>query len=120
MAKQRGLGKGLSSLIPTAGPGIEENDPTSIPCEELSPNPFQPRREIPAESLEGLIASVKEHGVLQPILVRPTEDGIRDTEVTGVQTCALPIFQFKTDNDDLFGFTLEEIESCAVDRKSVV
>lgn len=75
MAKQRGLGKGLSSLIPTAGPGIEENDPTSIPCEELSPNPFQPRREIPAESLEGLIASVKEHGVLQPILVRPTEDG---------------------------------------------
>jgi ParB family chromosome partitioning protein len=81
MSKQRGLGKGLSSLIPTA-PSHEnaseeprEKTPEfAIPCDALSPNPFQPRRSIIPEQLQELASSIKEHGVIQPILVRKTGD----------------------------------------------
>jgi ParB family chromosome partitioning protein len=83
MAKQRGLGKGLSVLIPTATQKevveeiqIEAPKPKETPlmmaCDELSPNPFQPRRVIQPAQLEELAASIKEHGVIQPILIRKT------------------------------------------------
>ncbi|MDR3279141.1 MAG: ParB/RepB/Spo0J family partition protein [Synergistaceae bacterium] len=87
MAKQRGLGKGLSVLIPTGAPEVEEA-PTHTPqppveqrfllvaeCDSLSPNPFQPRHTIEEDSLENLAASIKEHGVIQPILVRHSQMG---------------------------------------------
>ncbi|MDR1509512.1 MAG: ParB/RepB/Spo0J family partition protein [Synergistaceae bacterium] len=79
MAKQRGLGKGLSVLIPVGAleneaPSNENNsEKTSVnfvSCDLLSPNPYQPRRNIYNEQLEDLSASIKEHGVIQPILVR--------------------------------------------------
>jgi ParB family chromosome partitioning protein len=79
MAKQRGLGKGLSVLIPTGTLENEkpssENDSekfsaTMLPCDSLTPNPYQPRRNIDDSQLENLSASIKEHGVIQPILVR--------------------------------------------------
>ncbi len=70
MAK-RGLGKGLSSLIPSieqagGGPWLEV-----VPIKEVLPNPHQPRRNIDSESFQELVSSVKEHGVIQPIVVRP-------------------------------------------------
>jgi ParB family chromosome partitioning protein len=79
MAKQRGLGKGLSVLIPT---GTLENKETPIennsskdaiimlPCDSLTPNPYQPRHNIDDTQLDDLSDSIKEHGVIQPILVR--------------------------------------------------
>lgn len=82
MAKQRGLGKGLSSLIPTAErpePAAEPlavaeapqaADVSTLPLNTLETSPFQPRKALNAEQLAGLAASIKEHGIIQPILVR--------------------------------------------------
>jgi ParB family chromosome partitioning protein len=79
MARSSGLGKGLSSIIPTAE--LSETDTTrgavlsDIPVASVSPNPNQPRVHFDEESLTELAASIAEMGVLQPILVRPTEGG---------------------------------------------
>jgi ParB family chromosome partitioning protein len=70
--RHSGLGRGLASLIPQrAQPsGIAE-----IPVDQVRPNPRQPRQRFDAEELEALAASIREHGVLQPILVTETLDG---------------------------------------------
>ncbi len=66
---KRGLGRGIDSLIPPVEP--EPGEATvEVAVSEIDPNPFQPRREFSQESLEELAASVKEHGVLQPLIVR--------------------------------------------------
>ena len=79
MARRSGLGKGLSSLIPPgeAEPG-ESNAGAflrDVPVGDVSPNPHQPRVHFDEESLAELTASIQQLGVLQPILVRPTDDG---------------------------------------------
>ncbi|UDY34351.1 ParB/RepB/Spo0J family partition protein [Dermatobacter hominis] len=79
MARKGGLGRGLTSLIP-AGAGEDTDTVTSaglteVPVESIRPNPMQPRRSFDEESLEGLSDSIKELGVLQPVLVRELDDG---------------------------------------------
>ena len=67
------LGRGLSALIPqrTAGqPG-----PVEIPLDRIRPNPYQPRRRFDEAEMATLVASIREHGILQPILVVETIDG---------------------------------------------
>lgn len=76
MERRSGLGKGLGSLIPPQGvhaptPGLRE-----VPVDAIRPNPNQPRRHFDEDALAGLAASVRELGVLQPILVRIVEDGV--------------------------------------------
>jgi ParB family transcriptional regulator, chromosome partitioning protein len=72
MTPQRGgLGRGLSALIP----GAEEGGLLEIPVAAIVPNPRQPREEFNQESLEGLAASIREVGVLQPIVVRRENGG---------------------------------------------
>lgn len=79
--KRRALGKGLGSLLPerpstpttataAAGGGLVE-----IELDRIVPNPAQPRADFDPEELEDLAASIREAGVLQPILVRATESG---------------------------------------------
>jgi ParB family chromosome partitioning protein len=70
---RRGLGKGLSALISTAE-DVNEGT-TEIPLSSIVPNPEQPRREIDEQSIEELAASIREHGLLQPIMVEPLVDG---------------------------------------------
>jgi ParB family chromosome partitioning protein len=79
MAKQRGLGKGLSVLIPVGNTETDipqtkkTSEKTSVDmmsCDMLTANPYQPRRNIDNEQLESLSASIKEHGVIQPVLIR--------------------------------------------------
>jgi ParB family chromosome partitioning protein len=73
MARRSGLGKGLGALIP----GEEEAEAPEgvalrqLPIESIRPNPFQPRAHFGEDSLDSLAASIREVGVLQPILVRP-------------------------------------------------
>jgi ParB family chromosome partitioning protein len=70
--RQSGLGRGLASLIPQRN----QHAPTSeIPLERIRPNPRQPRQSMDPAELESLAASIREHGVLQPILVTETLDG---------------------------------------------
>ena len=83
--RQRGLGRGLSALL---GENVAESAPVdggaqptgvrAVPIESLKPNPDQPRKYFSAENLEELTASIRDKGVLQPILVRPQpgEDGM--------------------------------------------
>lgn len=67
MAKR--LGKGLEALIPQLS--ADEHDAiTEIPIDELRPNPYQPRRVFDDASLAELANSIREHGVVQPIIVR--------------------------------------------------
>lgn len=76
MAKSRpgGLGRGLGSLIP-ADAGAEPGPLREIPVADIEPNTFQPRRHFDEEALVALSASIRELGVLQPILVRAKTDG---------------------------------------------
>ena len=93
---KRGLGRGLSALMqdidvgtsptPNAAPAqdIEGSQPaparradTKLPIERIRPNPEQPRRNFTPEALEELAASIKEKGIIQPLIVRadPNHDG---------------------------------------------
>jgi ParB family chromosome partitioning protein len=68
---ERGLGRGLGALIPSAATaGLRQ-----VPVEAIRPNPQQPRTSFEAEELEELAQSIREHGVLQPILVSQLPDG---------------------------------------------
>ncbi len=68
-----GLGRGLASLIPQRHAGMPP--PTEVPTDRVRPNPYQPRKRIDDAALETLTASIREHGVIQPILVTETLDG---------------------------------------------
>ena len=71
--RAQGLGRGLSALIP-ARPDVRPG-PIDIPLASIRPNPDQPRRRFGEAEMATLTASVREHGVLQPILVAETLDG---------------------------------------------
>jgi ParB family chromosome partitioning protein len=67
VTRRRALGKGLEALIPTAvviGPGLRE-----IPVESIVPNPLQPRQGLDPNALQELADSVREHGLIQPLIV---------------------------------------------------
>ena len=66
---QRRLGRGLDFLL-SGGTEADAAEVRQIEVGRVRPNPFQPRREFRAEELEELGASIREHGVLQPIIVR--------------------------------------------------
>lgn len=72
----RGLGKGLNALIPTASAVPDEPRGTSLlAVKEMYPNKFQPRRIFEEEALAELAQSIKQYGVLQPVVVRKTMEG---------------------------------------------
>ncbi len=80
MARLGGLGKGLGALIPAGDTSPDEGgDDTprleELPIDAIRPNPHQPRVHFDEESLSDLAASIREIGVLQPILVRPATGG---------------------------------------------
>jgi ParB family chromosome partitioning protein len=73
--RTRGLGRGLSALLeetaPEAGGTEEARSPREVPVELIRRNPEQPRKSFSEDDIEELAASIREKGVLQPILVRP-------------------------------------------------
>ncbi len=90
--KQSGLGRGLGALIPPKpvqapvsertveeqrkqSVSADKNSILQIPIEQIEPNPHQPRHYFDHAQLEELISSIKEHGVIQPLVVSPKEDG---------------------------------------------
>lgn len=70
-SRRRGLGMGLGALLGEAAPSAAPDAAQLVPIEYLEPSPLQPRRHFAEEELEALAASMREHGVLQPLLVRP-------------------------------------------------
>lgn len=92
MGRQSGLGRGLGALIPqrspspTASPAPTGTEPPAarpagellvqrIPVDRIDPNPHQPRTHFDHGALEGLVSSIKEHGILQPLVVTTKPDG---------------------------------------------
>jgi len=67
---KKALGRGLEALIPKKALEDRKGASQAIPLGKLKPNPYQPRKNFKAEELQDLIQSVKEKGILQPILVR--------------------------------------------------
>ena len=74
MAKKKGgLGRGLESLFEDVSPSFEPDNAKieTLPLREIEPDPDQPRKTFDEETLAELAASISEHGLLQPIAVRP-------------------------------------------------
>jgi ParB family transcriptional regulator, chromosome partitioning protein len=77
MPPRSGLGKGLDALIPTGQkPTSGEGGVAQIPIDSIQRNPRQPREKFDMEELESLAASIREHGVIQPLIVSPGKNGI--------------------------------------------
>lgn len=74
MARRSGLGRGLGALIP-AGSGEPGAVFQELPVSAITPNPHQPRTKFDEEAMAALTASVRELGVIQPLLVRTVGDG---------------------------------------------
>jgi ParB family transcriptional regulator, chromosome partitioning protein len=72
--RRSGLGKGLGALIPSEVTGDRTASLQEIPIGDISPNTHQPRVAFDEETLSALSASIRELGVLQPVLVRPVAD----------------------------------------------
>ena len=99
------LGRGLDSLIPTSSLieetiGIRQSDITEIDVEKISPNPNQPRYTFDEESLKELADSIKEHGVIQPLIVTKKgteyeliagERRLRAAKIAGLKTVPIVI-----------------------------
>ncbi len=71
----RGMGRGLAAILSVSTAGDESDDLRAVPVELVAPNPNQPRRSFDEAALEALAGSLRERGVLQPILVRPVAGG---------------------------------------------
>jgi ParB family chromosome partitioning protein len=75
VARPGGLGRGLGALIPTGTVAEQAGGLADIPIAEIRPNPQQPREHFDEEALAALADSIREVGILQPVLVRETDDG---------------------------------------------
>ena len=91
MAQRSGLGKGLGALIPGSGdaqPAMQGEAMLMIPVGHIAPNPQQPRKQFDAEQLRELAESIREHGVLQPLVVIGGEKPQHYTLIAGNAGCA--------------------------------
>ena len=73
MPQRKALGRGLNALLGT--PELENDQLREIDIDRILPNSHQPRKNFDEESLNELANSIRVHGVVQPIVVRPLEDG---------------------------------------------
>ena len=117
MSKRGGLGRGLSALIPGA-PEAGEGSPglLEVPVNSVSPNPKQPRTRWDDDEIQSLAASIREVGILQPIVVRRSGDNgyelvagerrLRAAKVAGLATVSVVLRD--TDDADLLREALIE------------
>ena len=115
------LGRGLASLIPqrvAAATAIID-----VPLARVASNPFQPRRHVDEAALEELAASIREHGVLQPVLVTETLDGyqliagerrVRAARLAGLERIPAMVRQL-ADHDQLEIALVENVQRADLD-----
>ena len=121
MAQRTGLGKGLDALIPAGGKtppassagtgGVQQ-----VAVESIQPNPRQPRVHFKEAELAELAASIREHGVIQPIIVTPKADGTyiiiagerrwQASQKAGLRT--VPVITRQANNQELLELALIE------------
>src|SRR5207245_5595797 len=73
MGQRKALGRGLNALLAT--PDLDSDQLRDIDIDRILPNSQQPRKNFDEEALNELADSIREHGVIQPIVVSPLEDG---------------------------------------------
>src|SRR3989344_7686007 len=134
--KKFGLGRGLGSLIPGAKSvsPVETKSSTSpsaattprgtlllqIPPDKIRPNPHQPRNEFTHSDMEDLVSSIKEHGILQPIVVTSLNDGqyelisgerrLRAAKMAGLATVPAVLRESTSDKHKLELALIENIQ----------
>lgn len=123
MAQRKGLGKGLDALIPggkstsstsafvSSGGGVQQ-----VAVELIQPNPHQPRVHFKEDDLLELAASIREHGVIQPLIVLPKADGsytliagerrLQASQRAGLKT--VPVITRQANNQELLELALIE------------
>ena len=69
MPPKHGLGRGLGALIPPSQPSAVTTGVKEVPVAAISPNPRQPRHKIDPDQLRELAESIREHGLIQPLIV---------------------------------------------------
>jgi len=77
MTKKRALGRGLNALIPPGAKTQSQSGPIRLPVDRIRPNPRQPRQAMNEAKLLELADSIKEHGVIQPIVVTQVDGQYR-------------------------------------------
>ena len=117
--RRRRLGRGLDSLIPSSPDEGSSDGRLQAPIGSIARNPSQPRQEFDSEALDELAASIREHGVLQPLLVRTTRSGgyeliagerrWRAASLAGLKTVPI-VVQEELDEDEA-GLTLALVEN---------
>jgi ParB family transcriptional regulator, chromosome partitioning protein len=81
--RKGGLGKGLDALIPSGFPSQTEGSTAFVPIEQIIPNPRQPRHSLDENNLRELADSIREHGILQPLIVTYDQQGSQYTLIAG-------------------------------------
>ncbi len=115
------LGRGLSALIPQRA--VPATAIVDVPLARVRPNPYQPRRHMDDAGLEELAASIREHGVLQPVLVTETLDGyqliagerrVRAARLAGLERIPALVRQL-ADQDQLEVALVENVQRADLD-----
>jgi len=120
MAQRKGLGKGLDALIPggkaASAPASSGSGVQQVPVEAIKRNPRQPRLTFKDDELNELAASIKEHGVIQPLIVMPNNDGtfiliagerrLQASQRAGLRT--VPVITRQANNQELLELALIE------------
>ena len=117
MSKEKSsLGRGLDSLLGERREAPKNNTPNEIPLDQLTPGEFQPRTKMHKETLEELADSIKNQGVLQPLLVREKASGRyeiiagerrwRAAQIAGLKS--VPVSIKKVNNNDAAKIALVE------------
>ena len=83
MTRKTGLGRGLDSLIPVQESQQLASGIQHIPVDSISPNPRQPRTNFDPQELAELAASIREHGIIQPLLLAATDESDRYCLIAG-------------------------------------
>lgn len=115
-----GLGRGLAALIPGGSLSEEEGAKVEeVSVNAISPNPYQPRTDFNEEKMEELVNSVRQHGILQPVLLRRTgiehfelvagERRFRAAQMAGLKTLPALIRDF-TDQEQLEIAIVENVQ----------
>lgn len=76
VTKRRALGRGLGALIPGASDGHDRSDAATVPLSAIRPNPMQPRQRFREHAVAELAESIRQKGILQPLLVRRISAGL--------------------------------------------
>src|SRR5690606_20036155 len=72
---RRALGRGLRALIPEAQGKGDQLETREVPIESIVPNRYQPRMDVADKAIEELAQSIRQYGVLEPVIVRPLAKG---------------------------------------------